>query len=70
MSKCEILNRFETKLAKVKIGENNSRTQDVKSWITALDYLISEAASFIKNKSLNPVGTSNYGYIRNFCTLR
>ena len=53
---CEILNRFETKLAKVNIGENNSRTQDVKSWITALDYLISEAASFIKNKSLNPVG--------------
>ena len=53
--KCEILNRFETKLAQVNIGENNSRTQDVKSWITALDNLISQAASFIKNNSLNPV---------------
>jgi D-ribulokinase len=46
--------RFTTELAEVVMGKNNSKTQDPKSWLYAIDYLLERIFESAKENSLNP----------------
>ena len=56
--KCEILDRFKTKLANVKIGSDLSRRQDSKSWGEACAKLITQAVEKCQIKNWIPQAIS------------
>lgn len=54
----KIIDRINTDLAPVVIGENNSRTQDPKSWLYALNFLLEKIEESAKNNSILITGLS------------
>ena len=54
----KIIERFNTDLAQVITGLNNSRTQDPKSWLYAINFLLEKVEEATKKHSMNIVGLS------------
>ena len=54
----KIISRIGTELSPVTLGANNSRTQDPKSWLYAINFLLEKMEEAAKENSITPIGIS------------